>query len=325
VLRTPHRTLFRTWRLPFQNVHCEFYREQAGTPMLVVSSGPPGCILRGKKLTRWEQAGRKPMRVRVLFFGFTHDLTGFEREEIDLPHGESIEGVWRRYENRFPRLAEVRGSLLVAVNEQVAARSSVLQEGDEVAFLPPVSGGAPAPRNDSGGKVFFRLSYEVIDSAELARRLKSPEAGAVVIFEGIVRNNLYGRKTLYLEYEAYEPMALLKMEQIAQEATEKFSLDGIALEHRLGRLQIGETSVAIVVTAPHRLAAFEACHYAIDRLKQIVPIWKKEHFEDGVLWAEGEQSSSTRRMEIGGEGSTPLGGSHPGQKRVEDEALSREN
>jgi molybdopterin synthase catalytic subunit len=110
----------------------------------------------------------------------------------------------------------------------------------------------------------------------------------VVVFEGIVRNHSQGRATLYLEYEVYEPMAIRKMQELGREAKQKFAVDGIGMIHRLGRLEIGETSVAIIVTAEHRRAAFEACQYAIDRLKQVVPIWKKEHFADGAVWAEGE-------------------------------------
>jgi molybdopterin synthase catalytic subunit len=110
----------------------------------------------------------------------------------------------------------------------------------------------------------------------------------VVTFEGVVRNHSSGRKTLYLEYEAYTPMAIHKMEEIGTEAKEKFDINSVGIIHRTGRLEIGETSVAIVVTAAHRRPAFEACHYLIDRLKQVVPVWKKEYFEDGAVWVEGE-------------------------------------
>lgn len=230
------------------------------------------------------------MKVKVLFFGFTHDLTGLAQEEIELREGECLEDVWRHYESRFPDLSEVRKSLLVAVNEQVAERSSMLRDGDEVAFLPPVSGGAPGSGDGLGtSESLFRLTGETIRAADLAQRLSSPEDGAVVVFEGIVRNNSRGRRTLYLEYEGYEPMAVRKMEEIGREAKERFRIARIAMVHRRGRLEIGETSVAVVVTAAHRGPAFEACRYAIDRLKQIVPIWKKEYFEDGAAWAEGEQ------------------------------------
>ncbi len=229
------------------------------------------------------------MRIKVLFFGFTRDLTGFERENLDVSKGETLETLWDRYQSRFPKLAAARESLLIAINEQVAERSWELQEGDEVAFLPPVSGGSSEAENQEGKNQPFRITREAIRTRELTEQMKSPEDGAVVLFEGIVRNNLDGRRTLFLEYEGYEPMAVRKMEEIGREAHEKIGIDRIAIVHRLGRVEIGETSVAIVVTAAHREKAFEACHYAIDRLKQIVPIWKKEYFEDGSIWAKGEQ------------------------------------
>jgi MoaE-MoaD fusion protein len=220
------------------------------------------------------------MKVNVLFFGLARDLTGFQSEQAEIVEGASLDDLWRRYEARFPPLREMAGSLLAAVNEEIADRSRLLRDGDEVAFMPPVSGGASAD--------FFRLTRDPIPTHELARQLKAPADGAVVVFEGIVRDHSHGRKTLYLEYEAYEPMAIRKMEEIGSEARRKFAIDGVGMIHRLGRLEIGETSVAIIVSAAHRRPAFEACQFAIDRLKQIVPIWKKEYFADGAVWAEGE-------------------------------------
>ncbi len=223
------------------------------------------------------------MKVNVLFFGVTHDLTGMAQEHVDLPAGESLEGLRRRYETRFPSLLSVSGSLLLAVNQEIAKASTLLQDGDEVAFMPPVSGGT--------GSDVYRITRDSICAADLAGQLRAPRDGAVLVFEGIVRNHSRGRATLYLEYEAYEPMAVRKMEELGQEARQKFAIDSIAIIHRLGRLEIGETSVAIAVAAEHRRAAFEACQFAIDRLKQIVPIWKKEFFADGAVWAEGEGQS----------------------------------
>jgi molybdopterin converting factor subunit 1 len=220
------------------------------------------------------------MKIKVLFFGLTRDLTGLGEERVELQDGERLQDLWQRYANRFPKLAEMSQVLVTAVNQEVAGPTRALRDGDEVAFLPPVSGGAPED--------FYRLTREVIRTHELADALKAPEDGATVVFEGIVRNHSKGKKTLFLEYEAYEPMVLRKMEEIGFEVKKKFTIDRVGMIHRIGRLEIGETSVAIIVTSAHRAAAFEACRYAIDRLKQIVPIWKKEYFEDGAVWAEGE-------------------------------------
>jgi molybdopterin converting factor subunit 1 len=237
------------------------------------------------------------MKVRVLFFGASHDITGCEEEQIELADGQALGDLRRQYESRFPKLGEMGGSLLTAVNQEVRGSSWRLADGDEVAFLPPVSGGhdgaAPSRFPDERGEEpanpdFFRLTREPIPTAQLAEDLKASADGAVVVFEGIVRDHLGERRTLYLEYEGYEPMALAKMEEIGRETRERFAIDRVGIIHRLGRINITETSVAIIVTSEHRRAAFEACHYAIDRLKQIVPIWKKEYFEDGAIWAEGE-------------------------------------
>jgi molybdopterin synthase catalytic subunit len=160
----------------------------------------------------------------------------------------------------------------------------VLHDGDEVAFLPPVSGGS--------NEDYYLLTRSPISTADLVRQQQAPEDGAVVVFEGVVRNNSKGRRTLYLEYEAYEPMAIRKMQEIELQVRRRFEIDHIGMIHRLGRLEIGETSVAIIVTSAHRRAAFGACQFAIDRLKQIVPIWKKEYFEDGSVWSEGEGQGS---------------------------------
>jgi molybdopterin converting factor subunit 1 len=220
------------------------------------------------------------MKVKVLFFGLAHDVTGFEQEEAEIPEGQNVASLCRQYQSRFPRLAEISSSLLVSVNQDIAGPSSTLRDGDEVAFLPPVSGGSTED--------CYRITRDSVSSQELIRQFKAPEDGAVVLFEGVVRNHSGGRRTLYLEYEAYETMAIRMMREIGESAKRKFPIDRIAMVHRLGRVDIGDPSVAIVVTSEHRRAAFEACHYAIDELKRKVPIWKKEYFEDGAVWAEGE-------------------------------------
>jgi molybdopterin synthase catalytic subunit len=219
------------------------------------------------------------MKIKVLFFGVTRDLTGLQQEQTEIPEGANLDGLWGRYAARFPRLNDLSDVLLLAVNQEIADRTRALKDGDEVAFLPPVSGGS--------GRDYYLLTRLPIPTADLVRQQKAAENGAVVVFEGVVRNNSRGQKTLYLEYEAYEPMAIRKMEEIGGEVRRRFEIDHIGMIHRLGRLEIGETSVAIIVTTAHRRAAFGACQFAIDRLKEIVPIWKKEYFEDGSVWAEG--------------------------------------
>jgi molybdopterin converting factor subunit 1 len=224
------------------------------------------------------------MRVRVLFFGRLKDIVGRAEEEAELSDGARVEDLFARYANRLPELARFRPSVVASVNQEFAEWRAPLSAGDEVAFLPPVSGGAAADSAEDS----FELVRAPIRPAEIVARVKSPSDGAVAVFDGIVRNHSGGRPTLHLEYEAYEAMALAKMREIAAEAHAKFPVHRIAIVHRLGRLEIGETSVFIAVSAPHRAAAFDACRYAIDTLKRTVPIWKKEFFRDGSVWAEGE-------------------------------------
>src|ERR1700758_3413799 len=134
----------------------------------------------------------------------------------------------------------------------------------------------------------YELVHKPIDAAALTQHVRAGQDGAIVTFDGFVRNESHGRRTLYLEYEAYEPMALAKMKEIGTQIHERFSIHRVAIVHRLGRLEIGETSVFIAVSTPHRGAAFDACRFAIDTLKRTVPIWKKEYFADGAVWADGE-------------------------------------
>jgi molybdopterin converting factor subunit 1 len=219
------------------------------------------------------------MRVRILFFGMLKDLVGKSSDSLDLPDGALVRDVVERYLAEFPGMRKSMGSLAMAVNQEYAGPETALKSGDEVALLPPVSGGS--------GKV-ASIVRNPIDTQGVLRRIKRHEDGAVAVFEGVVRNQTRGRRTLYLDYEAYEEMALGKMEGLAEESLKQFQVREVALVHRLGRLEIGETSVLIVVAAAHRAPAFDACRWLIDKLKRTVPIWKKEYFEDGAVWADGE-------------------------------------
>ena len=190
------------------------------------------------------------------------------------------------YSGQFGTGAEKRPSILFARNREFATADTVLSENDEVAFLPPVSGG-------SGPLVW--ITRDAIDARELARRVQRSEDGAVVTFDGVVRNNTRGRSTLYLEYECYQEMALGQMRKIAAEIEQQYAIGRLGIAHRVGRLEIGEASVVIAASAPHRKPAFEAALETINRLKREVPIWKKEFFADGAVWVEGEWDESLLR------------------------------
>jgi len=228
------------------------------------------------------------MHVRVLFFGLLRELVGSPSDEADFPPGADLRSVFERYSSRYPRLRELAGSIVVARNREFAEISTPLAEGDEVAFLPPVSGGTGAFAQIAEAGHYFALTRQAIDTRALASRLLTGAEGAVVTFEGTVRNHTGGRATLCLDYECYEPMALKTIAQIGLGLAAGHEIERIAMVHRLGRMLIGDTSVAILVTAAHRRPAFEAALEAIDHLKKRVPIWKKEHFLDGQVWVEGE-------------------------------------
>jgi MoaE-MoaD fusion protein len=224
------------------------------------------------------------MRVQVLFFGILKDIVGKALDAIELPDDASVRDVLARYESQFPKLKESLPSLAVAVNRQYAGSDTKLSPDDEVALLPPVSGGATELARERHSSIV----REVIDTQRVVGGLKRAEDGAVLVFEGVVRNQTRGRKTVYLAYEAYEEMALEQMESLAGQALGQFQIRDVAIVHRLGRLEIGEASVLIAIASSHRAAAFDACRWVIDTLKRTVPIWKKEHFEDGAVWADGE-------------------------------------
>jgi MoaE-MoaD fusion protein len=230
------------------------------------------------------------MQVRVLFFGMLKDVVGRGSDLLSLPDHTTVGEVFSHYEELNPRLGKLAASIAISLNQEFAGTESRLKEGDEIAFLPPVSGGLQDADGDvlARGRRYASIVREKIDTEVVLRKLKQPADGAAVVFEGVVRNNTRGRRTLYLNYEAYEEMALKQMDGLAEQALQQFPIRDVAVVHRLGRLEIGEASVLIVVVAAHRAAAFDACRWVIDALKRTVPIWKKEYFEDGAVWADGE-------------------------------------
>jgi molybdopterin synthase catalytic subunit len=229
------------------------------------------------------------MRVRVLPFGILKDWLGASATTFELPDGASVGDLLERVgelQNAGPAL---RG-IAVSVNAEYATATHRLTDGDEVGLLPPVSGGTEPSSNakHESSPIVVALTREVIDTEKLVAAAKHGEDGAVVVFDGIVRNNTRGRRTLYLDYEAYEQMALKQMNELAVQALAKHAVRHVTIVHRLGHLEIGETSVLVIVASAHRGAAFDACRWVIDTLKQTVPIWKKEIFVDGAVWAPGE-------------------------------------
>lgn len=231
--------------------------------------------------------------MKVLFFGMLRDIVGRSEDQIEVAEGARLDSVFERYARDFPKLTDLSASIVLARNQQFCDRSVAVAENDEIAFLPPVSGGTGRYTHEiSDAEHFFALTREPIDAASVIHQLLRGEDGAVVNFEGVVRNNTKGRPTQFLDYECYEPMAVKTMAEIGREIASTHAIGRIAMVHRLGRMQIGETSVAVIVTAPHRKPAFEAALEGINRLKRIVPIWKKEHFADGEVWVEGEWDES---------------------------------
>ena len=258
--------------------------------------------------------------VSVLFFGAARDATGTDEAQLTLNPPHNSENSLAQVLNTYPALRRFGNSLLFAVNQEYASPDREISDGDELAIFPPVSGGSennPAPETQGHGeqnpeghrasnagsaddlpsastatKDFFELTTHPIDVGAVARRVVLPECGATVTLDGYARGWTRSRRTLHLVYEDYPPIAISEMERLGQQAREKFDIAHIGIVHRTGRLEIGETSVVIAVSAPHRRAAFEACEWAIRELKRTVPIWKKEFFEDGEVWVEGEGAPS---------------------------------
>jgi molybdopterin synthase catalytic subunit len=227
------------------------------------------------------------------------DLTGQREWELELAEGTTAAGLFDHFAARFPALETARRSVTVARNQEFTDPSVRLADGDEVALLPPVSGGSGRWIHEittAGVGNFYGLTRDPIDAAQLARQLLQGVDGAFVNFEGVVRNNTKGRATRYLEYECYEAMAIKMMAQIGDGITARFPISRIAMLHRLGRMEIGETSVAVIAFSPHRKPAFEAALEGINQLKKLVPIWKKEYFADGEVWVEGEWDESLKTL-----------------------------
>ena len=217
------------------------------------------------------------MRVRVRLFAGVKELVGQQELVVQLPDGASVRDLERALAQEYPQLAPLLPGLVFAVAEEYRTREFVLHEDDEVALIPPISGGSDA----------FAVTEEALDPRPVIESVHEPGSGAVVLFLGVVRDEDQGRRVRYLEYEAYRPMAVKELRRVGQEVAARWPSVRVAMRHRVGRLAVGETALVVAVAAPHREEAFAACGYTVDRIKAIVPIWKKEVWEDGEAWLEG--------------------------------------
>ncbi|MDX6614536.1 MAG: MoaE-MoaD fusion protein [Blastocatellia bacterium] len=244
------------------------------------------------------QSSDKSVRVQVLFFGAARDTAGREQIEMELDGASRAADAFERVLVLYPGLRRFGRSLLFAINQEYANADREIKDGDELAVFPPVSGGGEsvvqtAAYDSTASHDFFELTTDPIDVGATARRVVLPQCGATVTLDGYAREWTRGRRSLYLIYEAYAPMAVSEMQRLGREAHQRFEIAYLGIVHRTGRLEIGETSVVIAAGAPHRRPAFEACEWAIRELKRTVPIWKKEIFEDGEVWVEGEGANGS--------------------------------
>ena len=229
------------------------------------------------------------MKVQVRLFARYREAAGRDRFEVDLPEGGTVEAAWDAVTSRFPALSAYRPFTLFAVDQDYVPADRALRPGEELCLFPPVSGGSDASVD------LVELTTAPLSEPALVAAVEDGGAGAIVLFSGVVRDQTGGRRVKFLEYEAHAPMAVAKMREIAATARQRFpGVRKLAIVHRIGRLEIGESSVLIAISTAHRGEAFDACRFAIDTLKETVPIWKKEYFEDGEVWV-GLQSECDHR------------------------------
>ncbi|MEP7027531.1 MAG: molybdenum cofactor biosynthesis protein MoaE [Candidatus Eisenbacteria bacterium] len=229
--------------------------------------------------------------MRVLFFAYLRDVTKTPAVELELPAGATARDAWRELSARWPALETQLVRIPIVVEGKVVELDAVLPDGAEVVWLPPVGGGAGPPPMGAGGPGVVRaeLTRELLDMSRLVSEVSAPSCGGIATFLGVVRDHDEGRRVLALEYDAYDRLASEQIQAVASEALARWPDARIAVQHRVGRLVVGEVSVAIAVACPHREEAFACCRHVIDRVKEAVPIWKREEGEDGARWLEGHE------------------------------------
>jgi molybdopterin converting factor subunit 1 len=229
------------------------------------------------------------MKVSVHLFANLHELVGERNFALELHDGATIADLRERLALQYPAVIPHLDTLVCAVDDEYVPRDHALHNGDDVALIPPVSGGSGGP---------FRVTTDRIDPNELLAAVANPTAGAIVLFHGVARNNSEGRRVIALEYDAHTPLAEKKLREVGEAVRRRWPITGIAILHRIGHLEIGETSLLVAISSPHREQAFEASQYAVDWIKQIVPVWKKEIWEDGSgEWVRGYPIDLPERAE----------------------------
>jgi MoaE-MoaD fusion protein len=220
--------------------------------------------------------------VKVLFFAYLRDVTKTPAVELTVAAGATVRDVWTELSQRWPDLEHQLVRIPIVLDGKVVDTDAPVSDGSELVWLPPVGGGSPA-----GCVVRAELTSEPLDLARLVSEVSAPSCGGIASFLGVVRDQDEGRSVVALEYDAYDRLALAQLRAVAEEALGRWPEARIALQHRAGRLVVGEASVAIAVACPHRAEAFACCRHVIDRVKEAVPIWKKEEGEAGSRWLEG--------------------------------------
>ncbi len=266
---------------------------------------PP--ILKRRPKPKSAQTAATPVTVTVRLFAGVRERARAAALSVTLPSGGTVEDALLAAGKGVPGEWRLPTQVMIALNGEYAGRDARLSDGDEIAVIPPVSGGARrrATRNGRGQdaraasapslqgrgsrgrsrlRPHIRLTDRPLDPAPIAEQVRTERDGAIVTFLGVTRDHNDGRRVAYLEYEAYQPMAEQKIAEIIAEMKTRWDIGGVAVAHRTGRVDIGETSMVLAVSAAHRRPAFEAALYFVDRLKEIVPIWKKEHYEGGTMW-----------------------------------------
>ena len=233
------------------------------------------------------------MNVKIRLFAGLHDLLGSREIAIELAEGATVATLRDELQRLYPIVTPYLPTLICAVDEEYVDPEHTLHDGDDVAIIPPVSGGSELLGP-------FEVTAQPLDAQRLVAAVRKDESGALVLFYGVARNHADGRRVVALEYDAYPSMAERKLREVAAEIAGRWPITGIGIFHRTGRLAIGEASLLVAVSSAHRREAFEACHQAVDRIKQTVPIWKKEIWEDGDgAWVAGHAVEAPERAPSG--------------------------